>query len=48
MNILETEKLTNLYEQALETYQANGKNDYDAGVVEGIKRVIELLNADPA
>ena len=33
--------LEELYSHALENYQANGKTDYEAGILEGIKRVQE-------
>jgi hypothetical protein len=35
--------LEQLYAHALENYQSNGKTDYEAGIVEGIKRVQEEL-----
>ena len=46
-NHLETdpiERLGVLYADTLETYRANGKNDFDAGRVDGIKQALELLN----
>ncbi len=46
MDISELEKLNELYNNALATYQENGKNDYEAGIVEGIKRVIEIMEVD--
>ena len=39
-------ELRELYERALENYKANGRNDYDAGVCEGIKRIIEIMEAE--
>ena len=35
-------ELQELYDRALENYREN-KSDYDAGVCEGIKRVLEKL-----
>lgn len=36
-------KLTDLYEDAIRIYKANGKGAYEAGIVEGIKRALELV-----
>ncbi len=47
MDISELNKINDLYSQALEIYEENGRKDYDAGIVEGIKRVLEILEVDP-
>jgi len=41
--------LSTLYdalEQAIEVYRANGKTNYDAGRVEGIKEAIEIIKKE--
>ena len=47
MDISELNKLNELYHQAVEIYKSNGKTDYDAGIVEGLKRAVEILEVDP-
>lgn len=41
-----TDKIQRLYDQALENYKSNGRNDYDAGIVEGLKRALEVIKLD--
>jgi gamma-glutamylcysteine synthetase len=48
MDISELVKINELYSQAVVSYEENGKNEYDSGIVEGIKRVIEIIEVDPA
>lgn len=36
-------ELRELYDHAVEVYKQNGKKDYDAGIVEGLKRAIEII-----
>ena len=37
------EKLEALYDDALRVYRENGNQNYDAGVLEGVKRVMQEL-----
>lgn len=32
-----------LLEEAMQVYRANGKPDYEAGIAEGIKRALEVV-----
>jgi len=33
--------LESMYQEALRLYKENGRKDYEAGIVEGLKRVME-------
>ena len=37
-------ELEQLYDDVLRIYRENGKTDYDAGVVQGVKQAIEVFN----
>jgi hypothetical protein len=40
-------ELQEMYDRALENYRES-KSDYDAGIVEGLKRIIEIMEQDPS
>jgi len=42
---MEIKEIQELYNRALENYKES-KNDYEAGIVEGIKRVLELMKKE--
>ena len=46
MNISELVKLNNLYCEAVRASKENKQKDYEAGVVEGLKRAIEIVEID--
>ena len=39
-------ELNELYEDAIRIYKANGRKDYEAGIVQGIKRAIEVVERE--
>jgi hypothetical protein len=45
MTIEELEIITEMYKHAVDVYRENGKTDYDAGRVEGIKEILEAFAA---
>lgn len=41
-----TASIRQAYQQAKSNYQENGKNDYDSGVVSGLKWALEIIQRE--